>query len=140
MLLLIKLIAITSIWCLGVKILTAQGMAFQKLGLYAAKKVKEGKLIYDPLLACEFCLPSIHSLFGYFFAVVLGTISSFSWSLVLIYPLVAMGSSIVTGFTWTGYKALVNYRDLTETKVIFYDNLLEGEYEESIFDKEINHN
>ena len=142
MLLLFDLILLTTIWCLGVKIITAPGMLLENLGAFAEDRAAKGQLIYEPLLACEFCLPSIHSLVGYLFAVVLGVIYYFSWSLVFIYPLVAMGSSITTGFIWTGYKTLVGYRDLTETQIDFYETLMDDEegYEESIFDKEINHN
>lgn len=121
MLLLLKLILLTSIWCLGVKIVTSPGMLLHQIGEYGERKVEEGKRIFEAIVVCEFCLPSIHSLFGYFFAIVLGIIPCFSWVFVLIYPLVAIGSSIVSGFTWTAYKTLVNYRDLAESKIDFYD-------------------
>ena len=118
---LFKLIILTTIWCLGMKILTAQGMLLEKLGNYAHKKVSEGKLIYDPLIACEFCMPSIHSLFGYFFAVVLGMVTHFSWALVLIYPLVAMGSSIGCGFIWSAYLSMNAWKDKNDAKTEYYD-------------------
>lgn len=100
MILLFQLIIITSIWCLGVKIVTAEGMLLEKLGVYAKRQVEEGNVIWDALIACEWCLPSIHSLLGYSFALVLGVITHFEWKLVFMYPLVAMGASLLNGLIW----------------------------------------
>lgn len=123
MIMLLKLISLTTIWCLGIKILTSEGMLLDKLGKYAHKKVDEGKIIFDPLLACEFCLPSIHSLVGYSFAISLGIITHFSWSLIFIYPLVAMGSSIGCGFIWNAYLTMqvIKYKNEIEAESILYE-------------------
>lgn len=130
MMLLLKLILLTTTWCLGVKILTARGMLLQKLGSYGNKQVEKGNIIFDALVVCEFCLPSIHSLVGYGFAIVLGVITGFSWTLVLIYPLVAIGSSISTGFIWGAYNTMNSAKDLYESKTEFYDRFYEIEDEE----------
>lgn len=118
----LELVFITTIWCLGMKIITSQNMIFEKIGNFAHQKVEEGKLIYDPLIACEWCMPSIHSLFGYFFAVVLGIITSFSWRLVIIYPLVAIGASVGTGFIWNAYLTMNSYKERNEVQTFYYDN------------------
>ena len=138
MILLLKLIAITTIWCLGIKILTADGMVLSKVGKFARKKIKEGQIIYEPLVSCEFCLPSIHSLVGYVFGVSIGVITGFSMSLVFMYPLVAMGSSIATGFIWNAYQTMMAAKDLSEVKIEFYDNFYEEE--EAILTQFQNHN
>jgi hypothetical protein len=139
MLLLLKLIALTSIWVLGLKIVTSEGMILSKWADYGKKKVEEGKLIFEPLIVCEWCMPSIHSLFGYGFAFALG-ILPVSWALLFIYPLVVMGSSIVAGLTWGSYKTMMAYADLVDAKTEFYDRFYEQQIEESMFDKEFNHN
>lgn len=123
MIILLKLILLTSIWCLGLKILTSKGMLLERLGDFAHDKAREGELIYDPLIACEWCMPSIHSLVGYFFAVVIGVITVFSWRLVAIYPLVAMGSSLCSGIIWNAYLTLMSYKERNEAQTDFYDGL-----------------
>lgn len=123
MILLLKLILLTTIWCLGMKILTSEGMILEKLGRHAHGKVSEGRLIYDPLIACEWCMPSLHSVVGYFFAVVLGVVTVFSWRLVIIYPLVAIGASVGTGFIWNAYLTLNSYKERNEAQTDFYDSL-----------------
>jgi len=118
----LELVLLTVIWCLGMKILTSEGMLLEKLGDFAHKKVEEGKLIYDPIIACEWCMPSIHSLFGYFFGVVLGIITVFSWRLVIIYPLVAIGASVGTGFIWNAYLTMNRFKERNEAQTFYYDN------------------
>lgn len=118
--LLLKLIVLTSIWCLGIKIATAEGMVLERLGNYASKKVNEGKIIFDPLINCEWCLPSIHSLFGYAFALGIGLINTFSWKLVVMYPLVVIGSSVVCGLTWTVYQMVNAIKEMNNVGIEYY--------------------
>lgn len=137
MILLLKLIIITTIWCLGFKILTERGMLLQKLGEYGKIKVDEGYIIYDPLIVCEFCLPSIHSLIGYGFAVAIGVISKFEFNLVYMYPLVAMGTSISCGFIWNGYLTMNRIKERNEFQTEYYDHLCE---EQELVNEYQNHN
>lgn len=137
MILLLKLIIITTIWCLGFKILTERGMLLQKLGEYGKRKVDEGYIIYDPLIVCEFCLPSIHSLIGYGFAVAIGVISKFEFNLVYMYPLVAMGTSISCGFIWNGYLTMNRIKERNEFQTEYYDHLCE---EQELVNEYQNHN
>lgn len=123
MIVLFKLILLTTIWCLGMKIITSDHMILEKLGRYARKKVEEGKLIYDPIIACEWCMPSMHSLIGYGFAIILGIITQFSWALVAIYPLVAIGSSIGTGMIWNFYLTMNSVKERNESQSDFYNRL-----------------
>ena len=93
---------------MGIKIVTAEGMVLQKLGEYAERKIEEGYRIWEPLMYCEWCLPSIHTSVAFVFAFGIGVIESLSWSLLFYYPLVAMGSSLINGLIWQFYK-LQNY-------------------------------
>lgn len=97
MILLFELIAITSIWVLGLTILTQEGMLLEKVRDWA-----DGKGAWvEPVIRCHWCMPSLHTLIAYGFALCMGLMpGSFSWALVVIYPLVAMGSSLVNGLVW----------------------------------------
>lgn len=107
MIVLSQLILITTIWCLGVKIVTAEGMLLEKLGKWAEDKVERGHKIYEAIVTCQWCLPSLHSIIGYSFAIGIGVIAEFEWKLVFMYPIVVCGSSILCGFTWT-FLELIN--------------------------------
>jgi hypothetical protein len=137
MIILFKLIILTTMWCLGMKIVTADHMIFAKIGKYARQKVEEGKSIYDPLIACEWCMPSIHSLIGYSFAIGIGLVTSFSWSLVVMYPLVVIGSSIGTGMIWSAYLTMNSAKERNESQTDFYDGLYD---EQCIVNEFQNHN
>ena len=142
--LLIQLIIITSIWCLGVKIITAEGMILQKLGVYAKQQVDKGNIVWDALVNCEWCLASIHSLLGYLFALGIGVITKFEWRLIFMYPLVAMGTSLLTGMIWNYHlksnsekEANEGIRDATE---IFIENMINSEETEADYEKRVYHN
>jgi hypothetical protein len=103
---LIKIILITAIWCLGVKIVTAKGMVLEGVGEWAENKVEQGYKIFEALLVCPWCMPSIHSIIGYLFAFAIGAVTGYKFELVIMYPLVVMGASVVTGLTWTFYETI----------------------------------
>lgn len=113
--LLFSLIAITSIWCLMIKIVTSEGMVLERLGKYGEKKVDEGYKIFEALWVCQWCMPSIHSLVGLGFAWGMGLIPELSWHLLFYYPLVAGGSSLVNGLVWQYYLTKNNEKDFLET-------------------------
>lgn len=99
MILLFELIVLTSIWVLGLTIVTQQGMA-----LYSVREWADTKGTWtEPLITCHWCMPSIHSVVGFGFAVAMNLIGGFSWVLVAMYPLVVMGSSLVNGLIWGWY-------------------------------------
>lgn len=116
--LLFNLILITSIWCIGLTIVTQNNMLLHSVRIWAESK--ESKW-YAPLILCTWCLPSIHSAVGYGFAVGIGIINSFSWRLVFMYPLVVMGASFVTGIVWSVYE-------LISIKTQYYTNIEQLSY------------
>lgn len=115
MILLFKLILICHIWVMGITIITQPGMLFESLREWGNKKLDEGKRWVEPLFLCFWCAPSLHSLIAYLFAILLGIITKFEWSLVWMYPLVAMGSSLLNGIVWGIHK-------LIEAKTKYYVN------------------
>lgn len=115
MILLLSLILITSIWVLGLTIATQEDMLLYGFREWGNKKQKEGKWWTEPLILCFWCMPSLHSLVGYGFAVGMGIITSFEWKLIFMYPLVAMGSSMLNGLIWGVHKMM-------EAKTNYYNS------------------
>lgn len=113
---LLELIIITSVWVLGLTIATQEHMVLYGVRVWA-NKYQDNYKILKALITCPFCMPSIHSLFGYFFAVA-GGIVSLDLRLLVLYPIVVMGASILTGFSWTLY-------DLMSIKVAHIEKLNE---------------
>ncbi|MBP6478172.1 MAG: hypothetical protein KA290_10675 [Chitinophagaceae bacterium] len=126
---LLQIILLTSIWCLGVTIVTQPDMALGRLREWA-----EGKesMWFQPLLICPWCLPSIHSIFGYLFSLLIGV--EITWKIIAIYPLVVAGASVVTGLIWSLCTLIfiktkhftnieqMSYFDLKDRKRIYSSN------------------
>ena len=111
---LIKIIFLTSVWVLGLTIVTQPEMALGEFRRWAEIK---RRAIFEPIILCEWCMPSIHSLIGFAFAFALHVIPfKFSWDYVLMYPLVVMGSSFVCGMLWNSWKLL-------EVKISYFSNI-----------------
>lgn len=141
MILLISLILLTTIWCIGVTIVTYDEMALHSIRKYAEARAREGKIIFEPLIVCVWCMPSIHSLFGYAFAVGMGLITEFSWGLVVMYPLVAMGSSFLSGMSWLFFEYMDNkkkYYENSEKLTYFQIKDKKEQYKKDQFKKSSN--
>lgn len=118
MILLLKLIAITTIWVLGLKIATSENMVLEKVGQYGKAKVEEGKKIFEAIIVCQWCMPSIHSLVGYGFAFGLGILPlQWNWQLLIRYPLVVMGASFCSGMLWLLYETINRIHDRNEVEL-----------------------
>lgn len=128
MIVLLKLIALTSIWILGLTIATSKGMV-----LYFIRQKLESleNKIFEPVILCHWCMPSIHSIFGYAFAYAINVIDLSLFQVIVYYPLVVMGSSIACGFLWSGYK-------LVEKLTEYYTHMEQHEYW-NIKDRKENH-
>lgn len=123
MIVILKLIIIVSILVLGVKIATGDDMILEDLGKWGKKKSDKYK-IFEALLVCPFCMPSVYSLIGYLFAFGLGILPfEWDWKLVIIYPIVVIGSSILAGFTWVAYETINRIKDKNEWQAYHYENL-----------------
>jgi hypothetical protein len=110
------LILLTSIWVLGLTIITQEHMLLYSIREWADKKHEAGNKWLEPVILCHWCMPSLHSLIGYSFAIGIGIITSFEWRLVFMYPLVAMGSSLFNGIVWGIHKMI-------EAKTAHFTNL-----------------
>lgn len=103
MMTLLSLILVTSIWVLGLTIATQKDMVLYFLREEAEKM--ESK-IFEPIIICHWCMPSLHSLVGYVFVFFTGIVDEFTWRVALMYPLVVCGSSLVCGLVWAIYKKI----------------------------------
>lgn len=128
MILLMQNITILTIWCLGITVVTQKGMALYFIREWAEQKKS---IWYDPLILCEWCLASIHSIISFFIAIGIGVIKVLSWKLLFMWPLVVMGASFATGIIWTLYKMI-------EIKTKYYQNAEQLSHFE-IRDRKSNH-
>lgn len=126
MILLFKLILLTFIWVMGIKIVTSEGMLLEKLGKWGEKKVDEGHKIFNAIIVCPWCLPSIHSIFGYGFAFGLGVLPLiWDWKLLIMWPLVVMGSSFLCGNVWNLYETINRIKEKNEAEAAYYNTRFE---------------
>lgn len=102
--LILKIIFITTCLVWGVKISTEEGMVFEKLGAWADKRIDKGEKIWEALLRCPFCMPSIYTAIGYLFAYWLGV--RFTWNDLIAYPIIVGGASLVSGMIWTFFQLI----------------------------------
>lgn len=120
----LKVMFFLYIWVLGIKIVTAEGMIFENIGKYGKQKIEEGYKVYEALVNCEWCLPSIHSIFGYVFAFALGVIPfEWNWNYIIMWPIVVMGTSLCTGLTWTIYLTINDIKDNNEIQAKYYRHM-----------------
>ncbi len=93
----IYIVSVTVIWCIGLTIATQVDMIFYKLRTWADGV---GKIYTKPLILCIWCMPSIHSLFGFLFSYLCGFVE-FSYQHVFYYPIVVMAASVISGTLWS---------------------------------------
>ena len=118
MIVLFELIVLTSIWNLGIEIILSDGMALEKVRRWA--EAKESKW-YEVSVWCVWCRPSLHSVFGYLAAIGFGFINVFEWKLLVMYPFVVAGTSLISGIIWSIYK-------LIEIKTLYYKHKEQNEF------------
>lgn len=117
----IQIVALVTVWNLGIEIVLSESMALHELRLWAEKKSSD---IYLPLIICIWCRPSIHSLFGFAAAIGLGWIELLSWHNLIIYPFVVAGASFISGTLWSFYKLIeIKYGYLTHKEQNEYFDL-----------------
>lgn len=108
-LLIIKMIFLTTLWTLGWKVIISEGMLLEKIGSWGDKKAEQGYKIVEGLITCPWCVPNIHGLlFVWPLAFGMGIMPlEFSWKYVFAYPFCVAGSSFVSGYVW-GLFLMVN--------------------------------
>lgn len=120
----LKLIAITVTLVLGLKIGMSDGMLLERLGRFFERKIDEGKKVYD-LFFCQWCMSTLQSIVAYFFAFGLGVIPfEWNWQLLIRWPLIVLGGSIVAGNLWNLYLTVNQIKEKNEIEVDYYKSLM----------------
>lgn len=127
----IKLIAITVVLVLGLKIALSEKMLLEKLGEFFERKVDEGYKYFD-LLICPWCMPSLFSIVAHGFAFGLNIIPfEWNWQLLIRWPLIVMGASIIAGNFWNIYLMINQIKEKNEIESEYYKNFFYEENNES---------
>lgn len=96
---------------IGVTIANQQGMVLYFLRNHLTDENGDAKKpIYEPLFLCWWCMPSVYSLVGYFFAFLY--MKNVDLHALLFYPIVVAASSFLTAVLW-GLHQLI-YKKLEE--------------------------
>ncbi len=116
----LTIVVFTTFWVLGLTIVTQEGM-----GLHSIRKLAESKemKVMEPLILCAWCMPSIHSFFGYLFSIASGLVV-FDVRSLIFYPIVVMASSLFSGIIWSIYKLIeVNIAVMTNRENLTHYDL-----------------
>lgn len=120
----IKLIAITVVLVLSLKIVMSQGMLLERLGNYFERKIDEGYKVFD-LFYCQWCMGTIATFPAYFFAFGLGILPfEWHWQLLIRYPLIVGATSIIAGNIWNVYVTINAIKENYEIQSKYYQSLL----------------
>lgn len=123
MVILFKLIILTVIIVMGLKIVMSKGMLFEKWGEYFERKVDEGHKWMD-IFICPWCMNSIQSITAHLFALGLGIIPlELNWQLLIRLPLVICGASFISGNIWNLHETVNRIRECKEAETVYFDNL-----------------
>lgn len=126
MILLIKLILITVIIVLALRVALSEGMLLERLGKNLEDRVERGQKIYD-LIVCPWCSGSLQSITAHGFAFGLGILPfEWSWQLLIRWPLVIFGASFISGMLWTIYLTLNQIKEKNEAEFHYFKNLNDG--------------
>lgn len=120
MILLFKLVALTVIIVLALRVALSEGMLLEKLGAYFERKVDDGYKIFD-LVVCPWCSGTLWSIIAHFFAMGIG-ILPFEWNIELLirWPLVVFASSFISGLLWTVYLTLNQIKENNMAQAEYY--------------------
>lgn len=122
------LILMTSIWVIGLTVVTQQGMLLFGIRKWANFHSQEKPVsVYDAIIKCPFCMPSIHSAIGYGFCILSGIVE-LDIKLLYVYPVVVCGSSFISGFLWTVYELILSYSEKLEVEQKHLNNIEQLSY------------
>jgi hypothetical protein len=101
----------------------SEGMIFERLGKFFESKVDAGYKIFD-LFICPFCMGTLQSITAHFFAFALGVLTfDLNWQFLARYPLVVMGASIVSGFTWSVYLTINEIKENNRAQAEYFNSI-----------------
>lgn len=125
MILILKLIILTVIIVMGLKIVMSKEMLLEDVGDYFERKVDEGYKVFD-LFICPWCMATLCSLIAHAFAFGLGILPlEFNWQLVIRWPIVLCGASFIGGNLWNCYEAINRWKEKSEAEAEYFNSLIE---------------
>lgn len=123
MILLFKLILLTVIIVLALRVALSEGMLLERVGEYLETKAKENK-VYDVLGICPWCSGTLQSITAHFAAFGLGILPfEWDWQLFIRWPLVVFGASFISGMCWTIYLTLNQIKEKNEAEAAYFNSL-----------------
>lgn len=124
---LLKLISITFILVMGLKIAMSNDMLLEKIGNYFEDMVDKGYKIFE-LFICPWCMPTLFSIVAHGFAIGLAIIPmEWNWQLLIRWPLIFMASSFLCGNAWNIYETINRIREKNEAQANYFNSLFEEE-------------
>lgn len=120
MILLFKLVILTVIIVLALRVALSDDMLLEKAGRYFDKKVDEGYKIFE-LFVCPWCMGTLLSFPAHGIAFGLG-ILPFEWNkeLIIRWPMVVFASSFISGVLWTIYLTLNQIKENNQAQAEYY--------------------
>lgn len=123
----LKLILITYIVVMGFKIVFSDGMLLERVGHYFERKEEDGHK-WAMMFICPWCMPTLGSLLAHAVAMSLGVIPvEFHWTMLVREVLVVMGTSLISGLTWTIYETINQVKDRNEWEANYYRTFVEDD-------------
>lgn len=127
----IKLIGITVLLVLSLKIVMSEGMLLERLGRFFERKIDEGHKVYD-LFYCQYCMSTLQSIVAIFISMGLDIIPfEWDWKLLIRWPLTIMGGSIIAGNLWNLYLTTNQIKEKNEAETEYFKMLMEQPEEEN---------
>lgn len=124
MILLFKLIILTFICVMGLKIVLSKGMLLERVGEWLEYQVESGNKIFD-LFICQWCMATLCSLLAHGFAFGLGILPlEWNWQLLIRWPLVVMGSSFLCGNVWNLYETINRVKEKNEAEANYLRGII----------------
>lgn len=124
-------IAINVVLVLSMKIVMSEDMLLEKLGRFFERKIDEGYKIFD-LWYCQWCSGTFYSFPALAFSIGLGVIPfEWNWQLLIKWPLVVGGTSIIAGNLWNLYLTVNQIKEKNEAETEYFKMLMSQPEEEN---------
>lgn len=123
MILLFKLILLTVIIVLALRVALSENMLLEKLGKNLEERVERGQRIWD-IIICPWCSGTLQSITAHFAAFGLGILPfEWNWQLLIRWPLVVFGASFISGMCWTIYLTLNQIKEKNEAEAAYFNSM-----------------
>ncbi len=106
---------------LALKTALSEGMLLERLGNWLDWQANDRGSKLAQMFFCPFCMPTIQSIVAHAFAFGLGILPmELNWALLIRWPLVVFGASIIAGNFWNVYETINTAKERNEEETQFY--------------------